>query len=70
MSRENYRVKAELREAKEKLRICLKCSTEFKSSGPGNRLCTNCAASNQGVRQAKPVSPVSRRRIKSIEGLG
>lgn len=29
-------------QAAQKPRKCLSCSTEFKSTGPGNRICTRC----------------------------
>jgi hypothetical protein len=51
-----------------KIRTCLKCSDEFNSTGPGNRLCAKCQETNKSVRHARPLSPVSRiRRSKSVE---
>lgn len=33
-----------------KSRMCLKCSKEFESTGPGNRLCRKCGSDNRAVR--------------------
>jgi Zn finger protein HypA/HybF involved in hydrogenase expression len=66
------RLKSELKETapEAKIRTCLKCSGEFKSTGPGNRLCPKCQATNKSVRHTRPISPVrgSRTKGKSVEG--
>jgi hypothetical protein len=36
-----------------KMRVCLKCSNEFESCGPGNRLCVKCGRENKSVRTSK-----------------
>lgn len=33
-----------------KPRMCLKCSKEFESNGPGNRLCRRCGSDNRFAR--------------------
>jgi hypothetical protein len=35
----------------ERPRICLLCGCEFNSTGPGNRICSNCKAKKAKVRQ-------------------
>jgi hypothetical protein len=37
---------AHRRQLARKSRRCLSCSTSFMSSGPGNRICTRCRASD------------------------
>lgn len=35
--------------AMDRVRSCLKCKVDFKSSGPGNRVCGPCKKLNDGV---------------------
>lgn len=41
-------------EAAKKQRKCLSCSTDFKSAGPGNRICSRCK--NHEVFTSSPSS--------------
>jgi len=37
-------------------RICLKCDESFKSDGPGNRICGECARHNVHACRKDPVN--------------
>ena len=52
MHKPNNRLKSELKDnvSEVKIRTCLKCSGEFSSTGPGNRLCAKCRAKNHSIR--------------------
>ncbi len=39
-----------------KFRSCLKCQTEFVSSGPGNRICSKCALQNAELGPHVPIT--------------
>ena len=47
---EQYQPSPKKNNGKKANRLCLKCRTEFLSSGPGNRVCHGCKSSNSGQR--------------------
>ena len=42
---------------KKRPRHCLKCNRQFQSTGPWNRLCRRCNASNRDVKTPPSSSP-------------
>ena len=45
----------DLENANRKFRSCLKCQQEFVSSGPGNRICSHCSATNVELGPHVPI---------------
>lgn len=55
-------------------RVCLKCRKDFKSDGPGNRICNSCNNNNRkynhNIIKVTPENRSSRPFVQEEEGGG
>lgn len=53
----------------QKERRCLRCEKQFRSTGPGNRICPHCTGSTAGALNNNSI-PSESHRTRRMSGLG
>jgi Zn finger protein HypA/HybF involved in hydrogenase expression len=54
-------------DARERVRVCLRCNQEFDSKGPHNRVCAGCAKANSHVREGGKATTLRRNGSRGIQ---